>query len=291
VRAASANIIGIVLAILVLLGTATAVSARAMDDDFAATRKKVTEASQRGDFALALSLATDAIAASPKMVEVWLLRAELYNGHGDHAKAVTDLSQAIKLDPQSVELWQRRGETNFKCGRIAESIADFDKYLAMEPEQRPYHWQRGISLYYAGRFADGKKQFELHQTVNPHDVENAVWHFLCTARAEGIRAAQKQLIRIENDARVPMAQVHQLFAGKATPEEVIAAAKAAPAETSAGEPVFYANLYLGLYYEAMGDKPKAKQFILKAAERSKQNGYMGDVARVHADMLQKQKSK
>jgi lipoprotein NlpI len=274
-----------------VLGLSVPFAASAVEDDFAETRRKVAAASQRGDFATALSLASDAIKASPNMVEVWLLRAEVYNNHGDHAKAVPDLSQAIKLDPQSAELWQRRGEANFKCGKFAESVADFDKYLSMEPSQRPYHWQRGISLYYAGRCADGKKQFELHQTVNPHDVENAVWHFLCTARAEGIPAAQKQLIPIENDARVPMAQVHQLFGGKATPEEVTAAAKAAPSETRAGEPVFYANLYLGLYYEAMGDKPKAKQYILKAAERSKQNGYMGDVARVHAELLQKKQGK
>ena len=88
-----------------------------------------------------------------------------------------------------------------------------------------------------------------------------------------------------------MAQVHQLFAGKAKPEDVLAAAKAAPAETRAGEPMFYAHLYLGIYFEAIGDAKQARDYIFKAAERANQNGYMGDVARVHADILRKSEKK
>jgi lipoprotein NlpI len=142
-----------------------------------------------------------------------------------------------------------------------------------------------------GRFAEGKAQFELHQTVNTQDVENAVWHFLCTTRAEGLEAATKKLIPITGDARIPMAQVQQLFAGKATPDDVLAAAKAAPARTRAGEPMFYAHLYLGIYFEAIGEDKKAREHILEAAKRSKENGYMGDVARVHADILRKKSPK
>lgn len=240
---------------------------------------------------LAVTEATRLIHVSPKEADHWLHRARLYESHGDYVRAVADYGEVIKLDPKNAETWQLRGEANFKGAKIREAISDFDKFLSLKPDQKPYHWQRGIALYYAGRFADGKKQFELHQTVNPNDVENAVWHFLCTARAEGVDAAKKSLIPIEGDTRVPMAQVHQLFAGKGTAEEVLAAAKAAPANTRAGEPMFYAHLYLGLYYEAIGDPNKTREYILKAAERSKENGYMGDVARVHADILRKKESK
>ena len=263
----------------------------AEQDDPAALAQQSNASSQSGDFPHALSLATMAIKASPKLTRGWFLRAKLYDSHGDHVKAVSDYSEVIRLEPKSAPAWQQRGESNFKCGRIAASISDFDKYLKLTPDQKPYHWQRGISLYYAGRFAEGKQQFELHQTVNLHDVENAVWHFLCTARANGLDAAKKQLIPIEDDARVPMARVHQLFAGKATPQDVLAAAQAAPDQTRSGEPMFYANLYLGIYFEAIGENKKAREYILKAAERSKQNGYMGDVARVHADILRRRKAK
>ncbi len=239
----------------------------------------------------ALEQATQVINIMPKQASSWLGRARIYESKGEYAKAVADYTQALRIEPKNSNAWQARGGANFKGGKIAESLVDFDKFLQLVPEQKPYHWQRGISLYYAGRFEDGKKQFELHQTVNLQDVENAVWHFLCTARAEGLESAKKKLIPIDQDARIPMAQVHQLFAGKVTPQEVLNVAKAAPANTPAGEPLFYAHLYLGLYFEAIGENAKAEESILKAATRAKENGYMGDVARVHAEILKKRKMK
>jgi len=248
-------------------------------------------ASQQESTPSAVELATQAIKLAPQQPQSWVKRALAYDIRGEYTKSIADYTQALRLDPKYITAWQARGEAYFKSGKIAESLKDFDKYLLFVPDQKPYHWQRGISLYYAGRFNDGKQQFELHQTVNPHDVENAVWHFLCTARAEGVDSAKKKLIPIEQDARIPMAQVHQLFAGKTTPQEVLDVAQAAPKMTRAGEPLFYAHLYLGLYFEAIGDDKSAKEYILKAAARAKENGYMGDVARVHADILKKRKAK
>lgn len=263
------------------------VCAQVMSADNATALTCQKDAAAQADYTRALELATRAINAAPKQAGGWLRRAQLYDAHGEHAKAAADYGEVIKLDPHNAGAWQRRGEAHFKAGKIAASISDFDRVLSLAPEQKPYHWQRGISLYYAGRFAEGKQQFALHQTVNRHDVENAVWHFLCTARAQGLAVAKTSLIPIENDARVPMAQIHRLFAGKASPKDVLAAARSAPTQTSAGEPMFYAHLYLGIYFEAIGDEKLAKEHILKAAERSKENGYMGDVARVHANVLRK----
>mgnify|MGYP000446850332 CR=1 FL=1 len=40
---------------------------------------------------------------------------------------------------------------------------------------------------------EGRKLFELHRSVNPQDVENAAWHFLCAARVDGLEKARAQL--------------------------------------------------------------------------------------------------
>jgi lipoprotein NlpI len=251
--------------------------------------RQAEEAFRQGDFSTALAAANKAIKLAPKQPQGWLERAQIYDSQRDYAKAIADYTHVLRLDPKFAAVWQARGEAQFKSGNITASLKDFDAFLRLHPDQKPHHWQRGIALYYAGRFAEGKQQFELHQTVNSQDVENAVWHFLCTARAEGLNAAKKQLIPIEQDARIPMAQVHQLFAGKASPQDVLAAAQAAPSITRAGEPLFYAHLYLGLYFEALGDTKQAGEYILKAAARAKENGYMGNVARVHAERMKKQK--
>lgn len=274
-----------------ILATTLALIARAAEPDTAALAQEAISAYRKGDIPAALALATKLTEAAPKQASGWMLRAQLHITQRQHAQAIADYGEVIKLDPKSPNAWQARGEANFKLGKIAESITDFDKFLELVPAQRPQHWQRGISLYYAGRFKDGKEQFEIHQTVNPNDVENAVWHFLCAARADGVEKARKGLIPIQGDGRVPMAQVHQLFAGKAKPEDVLDAAKAAPAQTRSGEPLFYAHLYLGIYFEAIGDAKQAREYILKSAERANENGYMGDVARVHAEILKKSEKK
>ena len=261
--------------------------AHGTEPDTAALAQGAIAAYRKGDLNEAITLAGKLIEAAPKQPQGWLLRGQLLGLQRQHLKAAADYSEVIKLDAKAAGAWQARGEAHFKAGKIAESIADFDKVLELDPGQRPHHWQRGISLYYANRFKDGKAQFEIHQTVNSYDVENAVWHFLCAARADGLEQARKGLIPIEGDGRVPMAQVHELFAGKIKPADVLAAAKAAPAVTRAGEPMFYANLYLGIYFEAIGDAKQAREYIFKAAERANQNGYMGDVARVHAEILRK----
>lgn len=263
----------------------------AQEPDAASLARRAVEAARGGDLAEALRLAEKAIKADGKRPEGWLARALVRDLQRDWRKASADYGEALKLDPSSARAWQRRGEAHFRAGEIEESITDFDRYLALVPDQKPHHWQRGISLYYAGRFREGKAQFEIHQTVNSNDVENAVWHFLCAARADGLESARRGLIPIEGDPRIPMAEVHRLFAGKGTVDDVLAAAERAPAVTRAGEPRFYADLYLGLYYEATGNREKAREHILKAAERSARNGYMGDVARVHGDRLRSSRRK
>ncbi len=243
---------------------------------------------KKGDQAEALALTSKAIAAEPKNERAYFLRASLHEANQRHEKAIADYDQFLKLKPEVPEAWQRRGTEHFKLGHFEQSIADFDKFIALVPAQEPHHWQRGIAYYYAGRFADGRRQFETHQTVNPNDVENAVWHFLCVARQAGVEKARAALIPIQGDGRVPMMEVHALFGGKAKPEDVLAAAQAGnPSAAELYQRKFFAHLYLGLYYEALGNEKLTREHIFKSAGEFKSDHYMGEVARIHAEVLRK----
>lgn len=236
----------------------------------------------------ALTLADRAVAADPKSAPAYLVRGIAHEVLEKHNQAVADFSQAIALNPKMADAYQQRGSEHFKLGQITESITDFDHYLALKPDQMPYHWQRGISYYYAGKYEDGRKQFEAHQKVNPNDVENAVWHYLCIARVSGVAKARASLLPIANDQRVPMMEIYALFGGKTQPEDVLAAAKAGkPSVDELKTRLFYAHLYLGLYHEAAGDGPKALEHLRQAARAYRTRGYMGDVARVHVALLEK----
>jgi lipoprotein NlpI len=175
-------------------------------------------------------------------------------------------------------------EQSFARGQIEQSVAAFDRLAAAAPRAMPQLWQRGIALYYAGRYDDCRKQFEVHRTVNPDDVENAAWHFLCVARAESPARAKAALLPVGPDQRVPMREVYQMFKGAMTPEQVMAAGAGSPS----GQ--FYGNLYLGLYFEATGDPKRARSSLEAAAnERFRSvGGYMHTVARVHVARLGKQ---
>jgi lipoprotein NlpI len=170
-----------------------------------------------------------------------------------------------------------RAVRDFEAGRIEASARSFDRVAALRPDLMPQLWQRGIALYYADRFADCRQQFEAHRTVNPNDVENAAWHFLCVARASSPAQARELLLPVGPDARRPMREVYALYQGRMTPEQVLGAAGADPAA------IFYAHLYVGLYREATGDAAGAKAALEAAAgDRFRSaGGYMHMVAQVH----------
>jgi len=177
-----------------------------------------------------------------------------------------------------------RGIAHFQAGRIAESVEEFDAVVRMAPGQAPYLWQRGIALYYAGRYNDCREQFESHRTVNPDDVENAAWHFLCVARAESADQAKQELLPVGPDPRVPMREVYGMFQGTLNPEQVLAAVRGVASE-------FYAHLYIGLYYDALGQHFDALSHIRAAAADRYANagGYMNFVARVHRSALERRR--
>ena len=113
----------------------------------------------------------------------------LYRIGGATSGAGSSAPQASAADPRTL---LNRATTDFLAGRIAESVRGFDEVARRAPDVAPQLWQRGIALYYAGRYADCRAQFESHRLVNPDDVENAAWHFLCVARAESpVRAGPR----------------------------------------------------------------------------------------------------
>jgi lipoprotein NlpI len=191
-------------------------------------------------------------------------------------------ARAIAAGPSPQELFREAVKLFFEAKPV-EAAQTFDQLVVAVPGAEPELWQRGLALYYADRFDDGRKQFELHKAVNPNDVENPAWHFLCVARLEGMEAARGKLLPVGEDSRVPMREILELYAGKCEPEAVLAAAEKGEGETRRNQ-LCYAHLYLGLYYEAAGDADKAREHITQAAGPFQMDHYMGKVAVMHAKL-------
>ena len=237
-----------------------------------------------------LALTKKAAELDPKNPAIPFAAGSAHASLRQNAEAVKAFTEVIKLEPKAAVAYDRRGDAQLKLGHFKEAVADFDEYLKAKPKFAPDHWRRGIALYYAGRFKDGVDQFELHRKVNPEDVENSAWHYLCNARANTPKKAREDLIPVTKDARVPMKQVLELFAGKLKPKDVIDAAENANLKgEDLKEARFYAHLYVGLYYESEGDAKKALEHITEAAEKYKIGHYMWDVADVHLKVLKAKK--
>ncbi|MFM9066301.1 MAG: tetratricopeptide repeat protein [Planctomycetota bacterium] len=201
----------------------------------------------------------------------------------------------LEQDPTAPDPYYWRGRSRFRRGEIAACVKDFDRLVELAPRREPSQWERGIALYYAGEFARGAKQFELYQTYDNRDVENSVWRYLCLARDQGVAKARATMLPIEGDRRVPMMTIYELYRGKKQPEDVLQDAHAGepPADILAGR-LFYAHLYLGLFFEAQGDAAQARKYLTLAADKALRtkpgvNSDMWSVADVHAQRLAKQK--
>lgn len=238
-----------------------------------------------GDAASAAELASGQIEASaePNPTAFWI-RAQARTHLEEYAGAAQDYQRLAEMEPNSARISLDLGAARFRNGDMAGSVAAFEHVAELEAHSRAQLWQLGISQYYARDFAGCTDLFELHRTVNPQDVENSVWHFLCVAATRGFDAASTGLIPIDRDGRVPMMEVFALFGGSGSVQEVLDAAERATSSGSGTGPEFYAHLYLGLYYEAAGDAANSRTHIAKAVQLKQSGNYMWQVARVHQEL-------
>ena len=240
-----------------------------------------------------LVLCTVSAADEPSDTAGFLRRGDAHYGKRQFADAVKDYTACLKLDPKNAEALHHRGSAHFMVGKFAESVADFDAEIKLRPRVANGHWQRGISLYYAGKYDEGAKQFVGYENVSTDDVENAVWHFMCLAKKDGLKKARSKILKIGKDGRTPMMEVYELFKGKMTPDDVMKAANEGKLSDDQRKPrLFYAHLYLGIYHDLQGEKKKAVEHLAQAAGKYRIDHYMGEVARVHHELLtKKQKDK
>lgn len=191
----------------------------------------------------------------------------------------------INFNPDNPQGYIQRGMINFKLAKIHDSLADFDYAETLNPQITPYLWQRGLSYYYVNRFAEGAKQFEIDLTVNSHDIEETIWRFLCIAQYQGFAQAKKSLLVVKNDGRLIMNKVYDLYHGDCPIDEVLITG-----EKQGNKGNFYAHLYVGLYYEAMGEKERSLDFITKGVNNYPINDYMWYLGYVHEKLRRELKN-
>ncbi len=203
--------------------------------------------------------------------------------------AIKNLEEAMEFGFANPIAHYKKGCWHFRAGNIPESKRAFDRYVELVPARAKSQWERGITCYYAKEYKAGAQQFVDYQSYHDNDVENAVWRYLCQVKVDGKEKAQKAILPIRNDTRIPMMEIYRLFRGESTPERVLAELEA---ERSTGPQArhqnFDAHLYLALYYDSEGDLDKANQHIKVAVKQFKRGDYMWAVAVEHQKHIKRQ---
>ena len=189
------------------------------------------------------------------------------------ALAAQDRSES---DPQAV---YDKAKADFAANNMQASADGFDRLVELRPDLAAGLWERGVALYYAERYDACIAQFE---SVNPNDVENAAWHFLCVAQSESPERAQRDLLPVGFDSRIPMRQIYELYSGASTPDVMLAAADGHPWA------VFFAHFYVGLYADAVGDREMALEHLRAAVDddHPRPGAFERTIALVHVARLE-----
>lgn len=210
---------------------------------------------------------------------------------GQFSRVLEKVKQVVELLPDDARVQQRAGELLYRSGHVLESLKHFDRANELEPARADHNWQRGIALATAGEFEKGAEQFENHHRVNPDDVENSAWHFLCVAKYRGLNAAKASLLPSRGDQRPMMMPILSMYRQEKSADQLLndlkefqldlsrqqlAASQAQDQQLAA----FYAALYLGLYHDALEMKQEASKYF-KQSIAYQLSGYMADVSRVY----------
>jgi len=205
-------------------------------------------------------------------------------------------SKVLEVEPKDQDALSRRGDARFFNGDFKGALADFDRMVELDPTQGPQHWRRGIACFYAGEFAKAAAQFEAYHTHDDVDRENGIWRFLSQVKSVGLDKARDGLLKYKKDDREPFPSVYQLFAGKTTPDKILAEIKEAKLDDDARESrLFYAHLYIGLDHAVQGRTDAAKASLREAVANKWARGagfgpaWMWQVSRLHYESLAEKK--
>ena len=190
-----------------------------------------TAYSGKGNYDRAIQDFDQALRLSANYVEALYNRGNAYNSKGNYDRAIQDYDQALRLNSNLAQALTNRGNAYNSKGNYDRAIQDYDQALRLDPNDTPYFFSRGVTQFCAGRFsaaeADLSKQVESH----PTDSYAALWLYLARSRSGKDATAWLEAASQHLDANTWPAPVVRMFLGRATAQDVLAAAKESDADS------------------------------------------------------------
>ena len=228
-----------------------------------------------GDSTAVIQQAADNSEFDKERQTVVQMQAELMADLNKQLKAIPPLDPSDPLAKvsaqEAIQRLSQRGDLLMFTGRFSEAVADYQQMVKLDPQLDRSHWRLGIAHFYADSPEAAAGQFDRYHSFDDVDRENGIWRYLSHYKAFGKQRADQQLLKYSKDDRPPFAEVYQMFEGRLTADQVLAAIpdKKEPGQQISSDVLsrqFYSHLYIGLNEVACGRGQNAEPQLLKAIQ-------------------------
>jgi len=245
-----------------------------------------------GDYERAIRCCDEALKVDPTYVDAWLTKGAAYVNLCRYKKALKCYEKAAALNPEDAQAWAGRADVLRYEGRPREALVYYEKALALDSvntgylagkgdalieggsydegaailddaaEASPTAWTyyyRGLGALGRGRYDEAARAFSSSASLNDSLFIYSYLLLYITKTSAGDADARDVLgPALAWPTRLWPRDVARLYAGEATPADVLAAA----GEDRVKQCEAYC--FLGYYYQYAGDAKTARSYFKKA---------------------------
>jgi lipoprotein NlpI len=247
-----------------ILAAAVLIGAAPVQANVRADVKAGDEARHDGAFAKAAGLYTQAIGSGhidgAALAGAYVKRGDTYRDQGLYDQAIADFSTALKITPGLAEAVNGRGLVFAKKGLYDQAISNYAAAIELKPDLAFAYTNLGRSYFFQGNFSKAVASFEDRLKIKPRHVYPMLWLYLARARSGGEPMAELAgyIAGAKKGHWIYMAA--QLYLGKATPEQVLDAARNGNRH-KLRERETEAYFYIGQYFLMNGDAKAAAGYF------------------------------
>jgi tetratricopeptide (TPR) repeat protein len=134
---------------------------------FDALYAKALSAAAAQDFARAIPLYDQAIAANPASAEPYYKRANALKDVGRLEEAVASYNEAIARKPDYAYAFCNRGTVQQRLGLLAAAVSSLDQAIALDPADTVAHYNRALVLQDCSRWEEAVASYDRALALNP----------------------------------------------------------------------------------------------------------------------------
>lgn len=192
-------------------------------------------------------------------------RGLTYANKGQYERAIPDYDQAIRLRPDDANHFRGRGLTYAMSGQYERAIRDYDQAIQLKPDDARSFTSRGEANFYLARWPEAAADLQRSFSLDPLQPYVMLWMHIAKKRNGGDDAQEFSRQVARADPSQWPAPIERLFLGLSSPDQVLAAAANADAQTQK-EQRCEAAFYLGEYAILQQRMPDALSLLQQARE-------------------------